>query len=79
MSNMAAYANMTSSKQYMLITHLYEFFGVLLGCSAQNSSSPFKNYEGRTSMSEVHRFVSLSEKQQQVNTVQKYSNERVCR
>ncbi|PWN88391.1 hypothetical protein FA10DRAFT_268586 [Acaromyces ingoldii] len=61
MSNMAAYANMTSSKQYMLITHLYEFFGVLLGCSAQNSSSPFKNYEGRTSMSEVHRFMNLNE------------------
>ena len=50
-----------SSNQYMLVTHLYQLFGSLLGCSMQNASSPFKNYEGNPSMSEVHRFMNLDE------------------
>lgn len=57
--NMAA--NNTNSNQYTLVTHLYEFFGTLLGCSAQTSSGPFMTYEGVQSMSQVHRFMNLDE------------------
>jgi uncharacterized membrane protein YgcG len=58
--NMAAFSNATSSNQYALVTHLYELFGSLLGCSQQGPSSAFKSYEGNPSMSEVHRFMNLN-------------------
>ncbi|KAL3460744.1 hypothetical protein BJX64DRAFT_290052 [Aspergillus heterothallicus] len=47
------------SAQYNLLTHIYQYFGHLLGCSQQGSSSSFPNYQGRTSMYEVHRYMNL--------------------
>lgn len=47
-------ANGTSSNQYFLLTHLYELFGKLLGCSM----SP--TYSGDISMYETHKFMELS-------------------
>ncbi|KAL4811354.1 hypothetical protein BDV18DRAFT_155959 [Aspergillus unguis] len=47
-----------SSKQYKLLTHLYEFFGSLLGCSTVGMPG-FSAYEGKPSMYEVHKFMVL--------------------
>ncbi|UZJ52101.1 hypothetical protein CBS101457_001421 [Exobasidium rhododendri] len=49
----------TTSNQYTLVTHLYQIFGSLLGCSMQNATTPLKSYQGNPSMSEVHRFMNL--------------------
>ena len=38
----------------MLLTHLYEYFGVLLGCSQVNTTD-FPAYEGEASMYELHK------------------------
>lgn len=57
MQNMAA--NDENSKQYTLVTHLYQIFGSLLGCSMQNATTPLKSYMGNPSMSQVHRFMNL--------------------
>ncbi|KAF2806179.1 uncharacterized protein BDZ99DRAFT_510646 [Mytilinidion resinicola] len=51
-------ANNTSSIQYGLITHLYQFFGALLSCSEYGAMG-FPSYKGKTSMAEVHRFMDL--------------------
>ncbi|KAF2099944.1 hypothetical protein NA57DRAFT_55876 [Rhizodiscina lignyota] len=51
-------ANGTSSNQYKLLTHLYEFFGAVLNCS-QYGKSGFSSYSGDTSMYEVHKFMAL--------------------
>ena len=41
-----------------LLTHLYSYFGILLGCS--NVSSPgFPPYKGETSMYSVHKYMAL--------------------
>lgn len=56
MMNMAA--NDTSSNQYTLLTHLYEYFGVLLGCSMQGGAD-YTAYEGDASQYEVHKFMQL--------------------
>ncbi len=40
-----------------LLTHLYEYFGVLLGCSKFGSS--YIPYAGDTSMYDVHKFMGL--------------------
>lgn len=54
-------ANGTSSNQYKLLTHLYGFFGTLLGCSAQGrNSSTFPAYGGQASMYKVHKFMGLN-------------------
>ncbi|POR32782.1 Globin [Tolypocladium paradoxum] len=45
-----------------LMTHLYEFFGGLLGCSMQGMAG-FDAYGGRTSMYEVHKFMDLDSAQ----------------
>ena len=42
----------------MLITHLYEFFGYLLGCSAMGQAA-FPSYSGSTSMYNVHKFMDI--------------------
>jgi hypothetical protein len=47
-------ANHYSSK---LFTHLYEFFGTLLGCSQQGQPG-FPAYDGQPSMFQVHKYVS---------------------
>jgi hypothetical protein len=49
----------TTSNQYMLLTHLYEYFGVLLGCSMQGGSA-FPAYAGDASQYSVHKFMDLS-------------------
>ncbi|KAH7146213.1 hypothetical protein EDB81DRAFT_721107 [Dactylonectria macrodidyma] len=47
-----------SSNQYFLLTHLYQFFGSLLGCSMQGMSG-FDAYTGEASMYQVHKFMDL--------------------
>lgn len=39
-----------------LLTHLYEYFGVLLGCSMQGGAD-YSAYEGEASQYEVHKYV----------------------
>jgi hypothetical protein len=40
------------------MNHLYSYFGILLGCS--NVTKPgFSDYQGETSMYEVHKFMEL--------------------
>lgn len=56
-------ANGTNSRQYTLVTHLYQVFGSLLGCSQQSDTSTFKPYSGDLSMFEVHKFMKLNETQ----------------
>ncbi|KAI1077258.1 hypothetical protein F5B20DRAFT_583502 [Whalleya microplaca] len=51
-------ANTNSSKQYFLLTHLYQFFGSLLGCSMQGMAG-FDAYTGHASMYDVHKFMDL--------------------
>ncbi|CAN8095825.1 unnamed protein product [Discula destructiva] len=53
-------ANDTSSNQYFLLTHLYQFFGSLLGCSDYGMPG-FPAYDGFPSQYEVHRFMNLDE------------------
>ncbi|KAJ2996479.1 hypothetical protein HDV02_006451 [Globomyces sp. JEL0801] len=55
-------ANDNSSKQYVLLTHLYQVFGSLLGCTQQGGSI-FPDYAGKPSMYEVHKFMKLSKNQ----------------
>ncbi|KAK3117698.1 hypothetical protein LTR53_000627 [Teratosphaeriaceae sp. CCFEE 6253] len=47
-----------SSNQYKLITHLYAYFGILLGCS-KYSQPGFPAYNGAISMYKVHKFMAL--------------------
>jgi len=56
MKNMPA--NNDQSNQYFLLTHLYQFFGSLLGCSMQGMSG-FDAYSGQASMYKVHKFMDL--------------------
>jgi len=51
-------ANGTSSNQYKLLTHLYSYFGALLGCSAYGDMG-FPAYEGVVSQYTVHKFMAL--------------------
>lgn len=55
-------ANDTNTNQYRLVTHLYQYFGALLGCSAQSNATDatFRTYQGDGSMSKVHRFMNLT-------------------
>jgi len=55
-------ANGTSSSQYTLLTHLYEYFGVLLGCSTVGSSG-FPAYGGSSSQYQVHKYMALDQYQ----------------
>lgn len=57
MANMPA--NSTSGNQYELLTHLYEYFGTLLGCTMQGQDA-FPAYQGQASMYEVHKFMDLN-------------------
>jgi hypothetical protein len=57
MKNMPA--NDDTSMQYFLLTHLYQFFGSLLGCSMQGMPG-FDAYTGHASMYEVHKFMDLN-------------------
>lgn len=51
-------ANDKSSNQYFLLTHLYQLFGTLLGCSEQGMPG-FSLYQGDSSMYETHKFMNL--------------------
>ncbi|KAI1852571.1 hypothetical protein JX265_003053 [Neoarthrinium moseri] len=57
MKNMPAEDN--TSMQYFLLTHLYQFFGSLLGCSQQGMPG-FDAFTGHGSMYEVHKFMALN-------------------
>jgi len=57
MKNMPA--DSMTSNQYFLLTHLYQFFGALLGCTKQGMPG-FDAYMGQASMYEVHKFMDLS-------------------
>ncbi|KAK5456827.1 hypothetical protein LTS15_004607 [Exophiala xenobiotica] len=56
MNNMPA--NNPNSNQYGLLTHLYQFFGKLLGCSGYGEMG-FPSYMGDPSMARVHKFMAL--------------------
>lgn len=45
----------TDSNQYRLLTHFYQYFGLILGCS----SPDFPKYQGSGSQAQVHRFMDL--------------------
>ncbi|KAJ3275084.1 hypothetical protein HDV01_001223 [Terramyces sp. JEL0728] len=51
-------ANSQNTRQFKLLTHLYQLFGSLLGCSKQGGQV-FPNYAGNPSMTDVHRFMKL--------------------
>ena len=48
-----------TSNTAILLNHLYQFFGALLGCSA----SDFPSYEGVPDMYEVHKFMNINKTQ----------------
>ncbi|KAF1356369.1 hypothetical protein BDV97DRAFT_276865, partial [Delphinella strobiligena] len=48
-------SNTETSNQYKLLTHLYQYFGALLGCTG----SGFPAYAGFGSQASVHRFMDL--------------------
>ncbi|KAK3380889.1 hypothetical protein B0H63DRAFT_434251 [Podospora didyma] len=48
-----------TSNQYFLLTHLYQFFGALLGCSQYGMGGAFAAYSGDASMYETHKFMDL--------------------
>lgn len=52
-------ANSNTSNQYFLLTHLYAFFGSLLGCTTY-SMPGFPAYDGIASMYQVHKFMDLN-------------------
>lgn len=52
-------ANDNKSNQHFLLTHLYQFFGSLLGCSMQGMSG-FDAYSANPSMYDVHKFMDLT-------------------
>jgi len=52
-------ANDETSEQYFLITHLYQFFGSLLGCTMQGMPG-FDAYTSEPSMFNVHKFMNLN-------------------
>jgi len=58
MKNMPSNGN-TTSAQYLLLTHLYEYFGYLTGCS-QLGKPGYAAYSGSTSMGKVHKFMDLN-------------------
>ncbi|RFU26946.1 hypothetical protein B7463_g9387, partial [Scytalidium lignicola] len=53
----------TSSAQFNLVTHVWQYFGVLLNCSLQGTDG-FPSYKGRQSMYEVHKFMDSTEFEQ---------------
>lgn len=50
------------SNQYTLVTHLYQYFGYLLGCSMMGTEA-FPAYSGRTSQYSVHKYMYLTHAQ----------------
>jgi len=58
MKNMPSNGN-TTSNQYLLLNHLYEYFGYLTGCTMLGKGD-FAAYGGDTSMGDVHKFMDLN-------------------
>lgn len=52
-------ANSNTSNQYFLLTHLYAFFGSLLGCTTYGMPG-FPAYDGFPSQYQVHKFMDLN-------------------
>ncbi|KAG8156298.1 hypothetical protein KVR01_013833 [Diaporthe batatas] len=52
-------ANSETSNQYFLLTHLYAFFGSLLGCTTYGMPG-FPAYDGIASQYKVHKFMDLN-------------------
>lgn len=50
-------ASDTTSNQYKLVTHLYQYFGAALGCSSYGMDG-FPAYQGSTKMYETHKFMN---------------------
>lgn len=50
------------SNQYFLVTHLYQYFGSLLGCTMQGNTA-FPAYEGNPSQYDVHKYMYLTNAQ----------------
>ncbi|PVH82401.1 hypothetical protein DL98DRAFT_653154 [Cadophora sp. DSE1049] len=50
----------TTSTQYFLLNHIWQYFGNLINCSEQGKSDVFPAYEGEPSMYKVHRFMDIS-------------------
>lgn len=48
----------TNSSDSLLLTHLYSYFGILLGCSKLGTTG-FSAYSGHTGMHNVHKFMDL--------------------
>ena len=46
----------------MLLTHLYQYFGVLLGCTMQGNAA-FSEYKGEASQYSVHKYMALDANQ----------------
>ncbi|KAF7897964.1 uncharacterized protein EAF01_008930 [Botrytis porri] len=53
-------ANSDTTNQYFLLTHLYQYFGVLLSCSKQGGTD-FPAYSGSASQYNLHKFMYLSD------------------
>lgn len=49
-----------SSNQYILLSHLTQYFGVLLGCSTYGMDR-FPKYAGVNSQYQVHKYMDLAE------------------
>ncbi|CAG8980218.1 hypothetical protein HYALB_00012908 [Hymenoscyphus albidus] len=56
--SMASNGNVNSA-QYILLTHVWDYFGVLLNCSLQGKDPSFPAYAGKTSMYEVHKYMKI--------------------
>jgi hypothetical protein len=52
-------AGNVTSNQYLLVTHLYSFFGVLAGCTKVGTGS-YPAYAGNTDMYSVHQYMDLN-------------------
>jgi len=52
-------ADSADTNQHLLMTHLYEYFGTLLGCSMQGGAM-FTPYDGDPSMYQTHKFMKLN-------------------
>ena len=51
---------LTDERYSMLLTHLYQYFGILLGCSGGTSPvKAYPAYEGFDGMYQVHKFMAL--------------------
>ncbi|KAK6344321.1 hypothetical protein TWF696_007961 [Orbilia brochopaga] len=51
-----------TSNQYKFVSHLYQYFGALLGCSSYGKDG-FATYQGSTRMYEVHKYMNLGPSQ----------------